>query len=291
MIARVGGTPLGGPGEGSDGRRRTEMATPRFAGRRALVTGAGAGFGRAAAVGLARGGAATVALVERYRDRLDEVCAEIDGYGARPVPIAADLRDAAGAADAVTTALEEAGGLDIVISNHVKMGAEVEFVDSRDEDWDLELAVNLTSHYVLARNCARAMRDAGRGGSIAFTASVDSLGAEYGFTSYCVTKAGLVAMARVMAVELAKHGIRVNCVSPGPGDTQGSLDLVGAELMERYRREGFPGVPLNRLARVDDIAEAFLFLSSDAASYITGHNLVVDGGLTAFAYRLPDEPS
>jgi len=80
----------------------------------------------------------------------------------------------------------------------------------------------------------------------------------------------------------------VNCVSPGPGDTQGSVDLMGEELMERFRREGFEGVPLKRLASVDDIAEAFLYLSSDAASYVTGHNLVVDGGLTTYAYRVPE---
>jgi dihydroanticapsin dehydrogenase len=132
------------------------------------------------------------------------------------------------------------------------------------------------------------MRDRGTGGSIGFTASVDALGAERGFTGYCVTKAGLVALARVMAVELAEHGIRVNCVSPGPGDTQGSVDLVGEELMEHYRTAGFAGVPLKRLAGVDDIAEAFLYLASDAASFVTGHNLVVDGGLTVFAYQVPE---
>jgi len=91
----------------------------------------------------------------------------------------------------------------------------------------------------------------------------------------------------VMAVELAPHGIRVNCVSPGPADTQRSVDLVGEEAMDRYRSE-FPGVPLNRLASADDIAEAFLYLASDAASYVTGHNLIVDGGLTAQIYDLPD---
>jgi NAD(P)-dependent dehydrogenase (short-subunit alcohol dehydrogenase family) len=78
--------------------------------------------------------------------------------------------------------------------------------------------------------------------------------------------------------------------SPGPGDTQGSIDLVGKELIEHYRTAGFPGVPLKRLASVDDIAEAFLYLASDAAAYVTGHNLVVDGGLTVFAYQVPEQP-
>lgn len=254
------------------------------------MTGAGAGFGRAAAAGLAREGATHVALVERYPDRLDDACAEVESHGARAIPIAADLADAHTAADVVDTALTNAGHLDILISNHVLMGKEVEFIDGSDDDWERELAVNLTSHYVLARNVARSMRDSGKGGSIAFTASVDSLGAEYGFVGYCVTKAGLVALCRVMAIELAQYGIRVNCVSPGPADTQGSVELMGKELMEHFRTHGFEGVPLSRLASVDDIAEAFLYLSSDAASFVTGHNLVVDGGLTAFAYRVPENP-
>ena len=264
------------------------MANPRFTGRAALVTGAGAGFGRATAVGFAREGASHVGLVERYPDRLDPVCAEIEAHGATPHPIAADLQDADTAARIVEQFVAAAGGLDILVSNHVFMGREAAFLDGTDEQWEKELAVNLTSHYVLARSAARRMRDQGRGGSIGFTASVDALGAERGFTGYCVTKSGLVAMARVMAVELAEHGIRVNCVSPGPGDTPGSTALLGEELMEHFRTEGFAGVPLKRLASVDDIAEAFLYLASDVAAYVTGHNLVVDGGLTVFAYQLPE---
>jgi NAD(P)-dependent dehydrogenase (short-subunit alcohol dehydrogenase family) len=264
------------------------MSTARFEGRTALVTGAGAGFGRATAVGLARDGAEAVGVVERYRERLDEVCAQIESHGAKAIPIETELSNAATGTAAVEQVLSATGRLDILVSNHVAMGRETEFLEGTDEDWDRELSVNLTSHYVIARSAARAMRDGQRGGSIAFTASVDSLGAEEGFTGYCVTKAGLVALARVMAVELAKHRIRVNCVSPGPGDTQGSVDLMGEETMKHFRTEGFDGVPLKRLASVDDIAEAFLYLASDAASYVTGHNLVVDGGLTAFAYRVPE---
>jgi NAD(P)-dependent dehydrogenase (short-subunit alcohol dehydrogenase family) len=89
-----------------------------------------------------------------------------------------------------------------------------------------------------------------------------------------------------MAVELATYGIRVNCVSPGPADTQRSVDLVGEEAMERLRVE-FRGVPLGRLASTMDVANAFLYLCSDDASYVTGHNLVVDGGLSAAVYDPP----
>lgn len=264
------------------------MRTSRFEGRTALVTGAGAGFGRATALGLARDGARVVALVERLADRLDDVCAQVEALGARVLPIEVDLQSPDAARAAVEATVAVAGALDILISNHAAMAHPVAFLDGKDSDWAHELDVNLTSHYVLARYAARAMRDAGRGGSIAFTASVNALGAGRGFAPYCVTKAGLVALSQVMAVELAEYGIRVNCVSPGPADTQRSIDLVGEERMREFRA-GFAGVPLNRLASAEDVAEAFLYLASDAAAYVTGHNLIVDGGLTAYVYEVPEE--
>ena len=259
----------------------------RFDGRTALVTGAGSGFGRATAVALAREGAATVALLERYEDRLAAVCDEVERLGARALPLAVDLRNAGDARHAVARALDEAGPLDILISNHAVLVKPVPFLDSTDEDWALEMEVNLSSHYVIAREVARAMRDSGRGGTIAFTASVNALGASRGCAAYCATKAGLVALMQVMAIELAPHGIRVNCVSPGPADTQRSVDLVGEATMRRLRAS-FPAAPLNRLATADDVAQAFLYLASDAAAYVTGHNLVVDGGLSAMLYEVPD---
>jgi meso-butanediol dehydrogenase / (S,S)-butanediol dehydrogenase / diacetyl reductase len=264
------------------------VETKRFAGRRALVTGAGAGFGKATALGLAREGASHVALVELRPERLEAVGAEVTALGAEAIPIAVDLCDAGSASAVVHTTVATAGGLDVVISNHALMSWEVPFLDTTDEAWQREIDVSLTSHFALGRSAAQAVRDAVTRGSIAFTASVDALGAERGCAPYCVAKAGIVALTKVMAVDLAEHGIRVNCVSPGPGDTQRSVDLVGEETMQTFRETGFAGIPLVRLASVEDVAEAFLYLSSDAASYITGHNLIVDGGLTTFAYHLPE---
>jgi NAD(P)-dependent dehydrogenase (short-subunit alcohol dehydrogenase family) len=259
--------------------------TPRMAKKIVFLTGAGSGFGRATALAFAREGAAVACLVERLPERLDAVCAEIEQLGATAVPIAADLGDTGSCERAVETALEEAGRIDVAVVNHAAMSWATPFLELPDEAWASELQINLTSFFVLAQRAARSMARSG-GGVILFTASVNALGAGREFAPYCVTKSGLVSLCQVMAVELAPLRIRVNCVSPGPADTQRSVDLVGEEKMERYRSE-FPGVPLNRLASADDIAEAFLYLASDAASYVTGHNLIVDGGLTAQIYDLP----
>jgi NAD(P)-dependent dehydrogenase (short-subunit alcohol dehydrogenase family) len=98
------------------------------------------------------------------------------------------------------------------------------------------------------------------------------------FASYCASKAGLLALMRVMAVELAVHRIRVNAVSPGPVDTPFTAGFVSDEQRDQLRRS-FPVIPMNRMARPEEVADAFAFLASDDAAYITGHNLVVDGGL------------
>jgi NAD(P)-dependent dehydrogenase (short-subunit alcohol dehydrogenase family) len=258
----------------------------RFKGKHALVTGAGSGFGRAVACGFARDGATAVLLVERLPERLDAVAAEIDELGARAVKLPADLTDAVSCDTVVEQALAECGRIDVLVSNHAVLEQPTPFLELEDEDWELQLRVNLTSSFVLAQRTARAMAASG-GGVILFTASVNALGAGRDAAAYCASKAGLVSLAQVMAVELAPLGIRVNCVSPGPADTQRSIDLVGEQAMERYRKS-FPAVPLNRLASADDVAEAFLYLASDAAGYVTGQNLVVDGGLTAQVYDLPE---
>jgi NAD(P)-dependent dehydrogenase (short-subunit alcohol dehydrogenase family) len=98
-----------------------------------------------------------------------------------------------------------------------------------------------------------------------------------------------VNLVKCMSIELVGHGIRVNSTSPGPTDTQQSVDLVGEEQMQRWRDEGFPVVPMGRLGYASDMAAALSFLASDEAAYITGVNLVVDGGLTAHAYSVPEQ--
>ena len=187
---------------------------------------------------------------------------------------------------AMAQALSVDPKLDVLVSN---AGAwnDAQFIDLRTPDWRRIMSVNLDAYFVLAREAANAMKKTG-GGVILFTSSIVALGHGRGFTAYCVSKAALVSLARAIAVECAPYGIRANCVSPGPADTQQSVDLVGEELMDKWRRHGFPVVPANRLADDTDIAEAFLYLASDAAKYVSGVNLIVDGALTAQTYDVPD---
>jgi NAD(P)-dependent dehydrogenase (short-subunit alcohol dehydrogenase family) len=260
----------------------------RYLKKNVFITGAGRGFGRATAHGFAREGAGVVYLVDRLRDELDTVSAEIEALGCTPVPIHAELGTFDGCDAAVREALGAGEHIDVAVINHAYIAQKTSFVDIEDARWEQELAVNLTSYYALGQRVARAMRARGRGGSILFTASVSALGAGSGFAPYCVSKAGLVSLAQVMAIELARDNIRVNCVSPGPGDTPRSEEAVGREKMEELR-QGFAAVPLNRLVSPDEIAEAFLYLASDGAGSVTGHNLLVDGGLSARIYELPDD--
>lgn len=262
------------------------MSRRRFEGKNVLVTGAGSGFGRRTALRFAEEGARNLYLVDYKQERLDEVAPEVEELGANAVKINTDLGVMENCADAVARALDVDPKLDVLVSNAAAWVDE-EFIDHSDESWRRVLSVNLDAYYVLGNRAARAMRDTG-GGVILFTSSISALGHGRGFTAYSTAKAGLVALAKAIAVECAPYNIRCNCVAPGPADTQQSVDLVGEELMEKWRREGFPVVPMNRLASDEDIANAFLYLASDEAKYVSGINLIVDGGLTAQVYDVPE---
>lgn len=258
----------------------------RFVGKNILITGAGSGFGRRTAELFASEGANNVYLVDRLQDRLDATAKVIKNLGANPISICADLGDMQQCANVVAQALSIDKKLDVLISNAAAW-ADTHFLDISDESWRHVLSVDLDAYFVLAQRGARAMKETG-GGVILFTSSISSLGHGRGFTAYAVAKTALVALAKAIAVECAPFGIRANCVSPGPADTQQSVDLAGQELMDKWRKNGFPAVPLNRLASTDDIANMFLFLASDEAKYISGANFIIDGALTAQVYDVPE---
>ena len=257
----------------------------RFTGKNVLITGAGSGFGRRTAERFAAEGAANLYLVDRRPERLQEVAGVIRELGANPVPICVDLGVTKDCESAIDQALAVDPRLDVLISNAAAW-VQRPFIEMTHDDWRRVMSVNLDAYFTLSQRAAQAMKNTG-GGVILFTSSISALGHGRNFTAYCVGKAAIVSLAKAIAVELAPWKIRANCVSPGPADTQQSVDIAGEDLMNKWRAEGFPVVPMNRLAATDDIASAFLYLASDDARYVSGINLVVDGAYTAQVYDLP----
>lgn len=263
------------------------MADRRLEGRTAVITGGGSGFGRATAIRFAEEGAAKIVLADIRLEAAEAVVAEVEAIGARALALQTDVGQVEACERLVTDTLSFVDGtIDIVVSNAAAFHGPEHFLNMSDRTWFQDVNVNLTASYILGQRFARAMVRTG-GGSILYTTSINAIGAGAEFASYVATKAGIAGLIQVMAVELAKHNIRVNGVGPGPADTPRSTQLVGEEAMTKFR-EKFPAVPMNRLASAVDVANAFLFLASNEASYITGQNIMVCGGITAYVYNLPE---
>ena len=254
----------------------------RLAGRRVLITGAGAGMGRATALRMAEEGASVVAVVDRVADRLDSLRAELKAMGTRAATYQVDLADPAAARSSVERAVADLAGLDVVVSN---AGASrlVSFVETSLADLEHILAVNFIAGFVIGQAAARHMIESGKGGVILYTAATAEGGGIVEVPAYSASKAALINLVKAVAPALGPYGIRVNVVSPGFTETSMTADVTGdaGPLLRSLREQVPPQLPLRRMARPEEIAAVFAFLASDDASYITGANLIVDGGLTA----------
>jgi NAD(P)-dependent dehydrogenase (short-subunit alcohol dehydrogenase family) len=241
-----------------------------LAGRTALVTGASRGIGRAIAVALAAEGV-RVALSGRDIAALEETRAQAGG-----VVLPADVTDPAAVAALVDDAIGELGHLDIVVNNAGGNSFSVPFHTMRPDGWDKVLRLNLDSVAAVCRAVAPHLL--GRGsGSVINVASVAAISAMPGMAHYAAAKAAVLALTRTLAVEWAPHGVRCNALVPGWVAT----DLTGfAREDPAVGRRLIARVPMGRWATPDEIAGPAVFLASDAASFVTGHSLVVDGGLT-----------
>ena len=264
------------------------MTCRRLVGRSTLITGAASGVGRATAHRFAEEGAALVCLFDRDESNLAVVADEVTERGAVARTFLGDVASDDDCQAAVDLTVAETGGLDILVSNAPAHSAS-DFVEMTTSEWDRVITVNLRASFVIGQRAARAMIAGNRKGAILYTASVSALGASMQYAHYGASKAGIVNLTKTMAIELVQHGIRVNSVSPGPLDTPQSLAVLGSEEAMTRARESWPLVPMNRLGLPEEVAACFAFLASDDASYVTGHNLVVDGGLTAHAYSIPEE--
>ena len=255
------------------------IVTDRFAGRRAMVTGASSGIGRATAVRFAAEGA-RVGLIARGRPRLEAVAAEIRVAGGECLVLPADCTVEAEVEAAFAEAASAWGGLDIVVSN-----AAVELPDDDDrldritlEGWNRLIVNNLNGQFLTCKHALRHLQATGGGAIVCLGSNVGSLGMATNEPAYSASKGGIFAMMRVMANDFARLAIRVNMVIPGFIDTpMNDFVMKDPEQLKYWSDQ----IPIGRAGTAEECASAILWLASDEASYCVGTALVVDGGQSA----------
>jgi meso-butanediol dehydrogenase / (S,S)-butanediol dehydrogenase / diacetyl reductase len=246
-------------------------------GRIAIVTAGGSGIGAATARRFAQEGASVV-IADLSGKRAEEVTSSITTNGGKAVCIKMDAADPEGVQATIKLALDTYGRLDVMFNNAGL--AEVTLLDETSlESWNRVLAVTLTSTFLGMKYCLPLMRKQGKG-AIVNTASISGTGGDYGLSSYNAAKAGVINLTRAAAIENAKYNIRVNCVCPGAINTR-AAQILGKERADEFRRLQAAAHPLGRMGEPEEIANTVLFLASDEASFITGAEIVVDGGVTA----------
>ncbi|HEX9258805.1 MAG TPA: glucose 1-dehydrogenase [Acidimicrobiales bacterium] len=250
----------------------------RFAGKVAVITGGAAGLGEAMArLLVAEGGKVVIADVSAPR-----AAALAGELGGGACAVTCDVTDEEQVAAAIDSATEHFGRLDLVVANAGIVGVMGPIADTPMDDYDRTMAILLRGAFVTVKHAARALIAQGQGGAIVCTASTAGLQGGLGPHVYTVAKSGVIGLTRAAAAELRQHGIRVNAVAPTGIPTRmtahimlGDPDRID-EVAEALGRRA----PLGRVPTAADIAEAVLYLGSDAGSYVTGQVLAVDGGLT-----------
>jgi sorbose reductase len=241
-------------------------------GKRALVTGASSGIGKRVAIAYAEAGA-EVALAARHAEALEVVADEIAAAGRRAVPIRCDVtqpEQVSGMLDQVTG---ELGGIDIAVCN-AGIITVTPMLEMPPEEFQSIQDTNVTGVFLTAQAAAKAMVRQGQGGVIINTASMSGhiINIPQQVGHYCASKAAVIHLTKAMAVELAPHKIRVNSVSPG---------YILTELVEPYSEYHAlwePKIPLGRMGQPEELTGLYLYLASEAASYMTGSDIVIDGG-------------
>ncbi len=253
-----------------------------LSGRIALVTGAGQGIGRAFALALAEAGA-DVAVVDLNEKTGNGVVEEIRAIGRRATLVRADISKPEAVRSMAETVVERMGGLDIAVNNAYAGGKYIHPIPSEDfpdDDWDFIHNVALRGVFVCCKEEAKAMKKRGRG-KIINMASVSATIANAG-VAYCSAKAGVVMLTRRLAADWGKYNINVNCISPSY-----TLSPAMRTMPEESRRQMRSFHPMGWFERPDDLAGTLIYLASRASDYVTGRDLVVDGGYTLNAWLNP----
>jgi 3-oxoacyl-[acyl-carrier protein] reductase len=246
-----------------------------LSGKDALVIGGGGGgIGRAITRGLATAGAA-VAVADVDRDRADEAAAEVANAGGRSLGLTGDVRSAEDVDGFVNGAVSELGGLDVLVT---VVGGQLAFVpaarlhEMADEDWELMFDLNLRYVARAVRAAVRVFVEQGRGGTIVSVGSIAGHAGSPMQAAYGAAKAGLASLARSVAAEYSREGIRMNVVSCGP---------IATPVARAAQTGATEWIPMGRPGESREVAEAVVFLASPLSSYVTGQSLVIDGGATA----------
>jgi NAD(P)-dependent dehydrogenase (short-subunit alcohol dehydrogenase family) len=239
----------------------------------AVVTGSDSGIGRAVAVALAGGGVDVGITYNRDKDGAEQTAREAREQGVQAAVRHLDLTDLPTAGAVVDELAEELGGIDVLV-NCSGTGTHERVMDLDFDKWREVLAVDLDGVFVCSQRAAKHMIEGGRGGRIITITSVHEHAPRVGAGPYCAAKAGAGMLTKVLALELAEHGITVNAVAPG----EISTPMTGQEDVDPHT-ERRPGIPLGRPGAAREVAAAVAFLATPAAGYITGSSLVVDGGM------------
>lgn len=246
--------------------------------RTAFVTGASSGIGAATALALARDDF-DVAISATHVENLAKTIGKLGNPGVRVLPVELDLESQASIEQSMRTVIDAFGRLDVLVNNAAGVLYRSSVVDTRRDDWDKAIATLLSGPFFMCQQMARQLIAAKRPGCIINIASTHGLVGFPGRSAYGISKAAVMHMTRMLAIEWAEHGIRVNAVAPGSTATEANASLqadpkILSMLLAR--------IPLRRVGAADEIGAAVRYLACPQASYLTGQTLVVDGGVTSY---------
>ncbi|MEQ8184036.1 SDR family NAD(P)-dependent oxidoreductase [Marinobacter salarius] len=244
-----------------------------LSGKRVLVTGASSGLGRHFAKTLAKAGAQVIVGARRV-DRLQELVADIRSEGGAALALPLDVASRASVVDCLDELCRQYGGLDVVVNNAGVSDTKAA-LEYTDDDWDSIVQTNLKGAWIVAQESARRMAQSD-GGSIVNVTSILANRLAGGVGPYCAAKAGLAHLTRSLALELARHNVRVNSLAPGYVMTEINQDFLESEAGERLKKR----IPARKFCQVQDLDGALLLLASDAGRAMTGSEIVVDNGHT-----------